>query len=305
MNVVVVGGTGFLGRPLVETLIARGDEVTVLSRGAADTRPVGARTLQWLGDGANDHEWRRTVAAADTVVNLAGASLADRRWSPSHKERILQSRLAATAALVAAMADGAAHPRTLVSASAVGYYGARGEDPISDADPVPPGNDFLADVCVAWEAEARKAETLGARVVLLRTGLVLANDGGALPRLALPFRLYVGGPLGNGRQWMPWIHREDAVSLIRHFIDQRDLAGPFHVTSPEPVTNRTFARALGRVLGRPSFVPSPALGLRIALGEMADALLLAGQRAVPDRALRSGFAYRYVGVDRALADLFV
>ncbi len=303
MNVVVAGGTGFLGRPLVESLTARGDEVTVLSRGAGSGRPVGARTIPWLGDGANDHAWRRAVAEADTVVNLAGASLADRRWSPSHKERILRSRLIATSALVEAMAEGTARPRSLVSASAVGYYGAQGANPISDIDPDGPGTDFLAEVCLAWEAEARKAEALGARVALLRTGLVLAPDGGALPRLALPFRLFVGGPLGDGRQWMPWIHREDAVALIRHIIGRDDLSGPLHITSPEPVTNRTFAAALGRALGRPSVVPAPAFGLRIALGEMADALLLSGQRALPERALRSGFAYRYVGVARALADL--
>lgn len=303
MKVVVAGGTGFLGRPLVAALTARGDAVTVLSRGEAVALPPAARSLRWLTADADEGAWRRAVAAADAVVNLAGTSLADRRWTPSHKERILQSRLRATGALVAAMADGAAGPRTLVSASAVGYYGACGDEPISDADPPAAGSDFLAGVCIAWEAAAREAESLGARVVLLRTGLVLGADGGALARLAMPFRLFVGGPLGDGRQWLPWIHRDDAVALVRHTLERDDLSGPVHVTAPTPVTNRAFATALGRALRRPAFLPAPGLALRLALGEMADALLLAGQRALPDRAVESGFAYVYGGLDAALADL--
>jgi uncharacterized protein (TIGR01777 family) len=196
------------------------------------------------------------------------------------------------------MERAARRPAVLVSGSAVGYYGDGGDRELTEE--AGPGSDFLARVCVAWEGEARRAEALGLRVVLLRTGMVLAQDGGALPRMLLPFRLFLGGPLGSGAQWMSWIHRDDLVGLIRFLLEMPDARGPFNGVAPRPVTNREFSRVAGRVLGRPSWLPAPPALLRLALGEMADALLLAGQRAVPARALALGYRFRYAELEPAL-----
>ncbi|PZN10023.1 MAG: TIGR01777 family protein, partial [Bacillota bacterium] len=219
----------------------------------------------------------------------------------AQKERILQSRLRATRALVQAMEAAQRPPRLLLSGSAVGYYGPRGDEVVTETGR--PGTDFLSRVSVAWEEEARRAEAAGVRVALLRTGVVLAREGGALPRLVLPFRFFAGGPLGSGRQWVPWIHLDDLVDLITFLLGSDDAAGPYNGTAPEPVTNREFARVLGRVLGRPAWLPAPAPALRLVLGEMADALLLSGQRAVPERALAAGFRFRYPDLEKALRHL--
>lgn len=302
MNVVVAGGTGFLGRALVSSLLADGHVVTVLSRRPTPTLPGGAQSAVWLSRaGHGDGAWRRTVYGADAVINLAGAPLAERRWSAAHKHAIAASRVEATAALVQALAASSPRPPVLVSASAVGYYGPLGDEPVTEAAPA--GRDFLAGVCAAWEAEALAARDLGVRVVVLRTGLVLGRHGGALARLVAPFRLFAGGPLGDGRQWMPWIHIDDAVGIIRHAIERDAVMGAVHLTAPEPVRNRTFARTLGQVLGRPAALPVPAFALRLALGEMAQALLLSGQRAVPEAALRAGYAFRHDALHGALEEL--
>lgn len=304
MNVVVAGGTGFLGSALVSSLIADGHVVTVLSRSARPALASGARSMPWLSPtGRSDGDWRRVLSEADAVVNLAGAPLAQRRWSAAYKHVIAASRVEATAALVEALAASSPRPTVLVSASAVGYYGSPGDEPVTEGHPA--GRDFLAGVCAAWEAAAVPARGLGVRVVLLRTGLVLGRDGGALGRLVAPFRLFMGGPLGDGRQWMPWIHVDDAVGIMRHAIDRDDLAGAVHLTAPEPVRNRTFAHELGRVLGRPAAVPAPAFALRLALGEMAQALLLSGQRAMPQAALQAGYAFRHDDLHRALDELLM
>ncbi len=302
MRVVVSGGTGFIGRALTASLDGDGHEVIVLSRHRAPAVAPGAQVVRWRG-GADDAqgEWRRLVDGADAMVNLAGASLADGRWTETRRRAILESRVRATRALVQAMADAGTRPQALVSASAVGYYGPLGDERVTEAHG--PGSDFLAGVCAAWEEEARAAEALGVRVVLLRTGLVLGRGGGALPRLAMPFRLFLGGPLGGGRQWMPWIHIDDVVGIIRLALERGDMAGPVNVTAPGPVRNREFARALGRALGRPAVLPAPAFALRLALGDMADALLLSGQRAVPERAAKAGYAFRHADLTRALGNL--
>ncbi len=303
MKVVVTCGTGFIGRPLVAALLGRGDEVAVLTRGMAPDLPAGARALAWDPEHAGgEPPWMSEVAGADAVVNLAGESIAAHRWSVVQKDRILASRVRATRAVVAAMGADATRPRALISASAVGFYGPRGDEAVTEADG--PGGDFLAKVCVAWESEARRAEAVGARVVLARFGLVLAGDGGALPRMELPFRLLVGGPLGGGGQWVPWIHRDDAVALLVRLLEAGRATGPVNVVGPAPVRNREFARALGRALGRPSGLPAPAPMLRLALGEAADALLLAGQRALPRAAEGLGFHFRYATADAALGAIY-
>lgn len=296
MKVVVTGGTGFIGRALVALLLAKDAEVAVLSRSVAGRVPAGAQGVVWGGEA--DTGWRKVLEGADAVVHLAGESIAARRWSPEQKKRIRDSRVLGTRALVDALAQCRHRPRVLVSSSAVGYYGPRGDEEVDEADG--PGRDFLSGVCVAWEQEAARAEKLGIRVVFLRNGLVLEKDGGALPRMLLPFRFFVGGPVGSGRQWMSWIHREDVVRLI-HFVMERDeVEGPVNAVVPNPVTNRRFSRILGRVMGRPALFPVPAPVLRLAFGEMAEALLLTGQRVIPVRALEAGFRFQYPELEPAL-----
>ncbi len=234
-------------------------------------------------------------------MNLAGESIAARRWSAAQKRRILESRLRATRALVRALAAAPPRPRTFVSASAVGYYGPLGDEVVTEAHPA--GSDFLADVCRQWEAAALEAGR-AARVVCVRTGLVLDRRGGALPRMLPPFWIGAGGPLGSGRQYWPWIHLADWTALVRWAIETPDVSGPVNATAPEPVTNAEFARELGRVLHRPAVLPTPAFLLRLVLGEMADALLLSGQRAIPAKAQQLGFTFRYVQVGDALRAIF-
>jgi uncharacterized protein len=300
VKIVIAGGTGFLGRPLSERLAGERNELVILSR--SPTASVGAgRAVVWPADGTIG-AWAAEIDGADAVVNLAGESIAGRRWSADHKRRIRGSRVAATRSLVDAIAAAAHPPRVFVSGSAVGYYGPLGDE-IAAEDRVP-GSDFLARVCVEWEAEAARAAGARTRVVCIRTGLVLERDGGALPQMLPPFRFGMGGPVGSGRQYWPWIHRSDWIDLVRWAIRTDAAAGPINATAPGPVTNADFARALGRALHRPSFMPAPAFALRLLLGEMADALLLSGQRAVPAKAERLGFGFTYTQIDAALAAIF-
>ena len=295
MRIVVAGGTGFLGRPLVERLERDGHEVRVLSR-----RPRSAGEIPWVPDG-NVGAWASAIEGAGAVINLAGESIAGGRWTAAHKRRVRESRIAATRSLVSAVRQRATAPMVLLSASATGYYGPRGDEPLTEQSP--PGADFLADVCKEWEAEALRASDR-ARVVLLRTGIALAKDGGALPQMALPFKLFVGGPVGSGRQYYSWIHRDDWVSLVAWALGANGVSGPLNLTAPAPVTNREFARILGRVLRRPSLMPAPAFALRLALGEMADALLLSGQRVLPAAAEAHGFRFQYPTLEGALRNIY-
>jgi hypothetical protein len=296
MKVVIAGGTGFLGRPLADRLAAAGHDIIVLTR-----QPSRPRFVNWTPNGEAG-PWSTEVDGAGAVVNLAGESIAARRWSAAHKHRVLESRVAATRSLVAAIARAINPPSVFVSGSAVGYYGPRGDEPITEE--APPGSDFLAQVCIAWEAEANRAASDRTRVVCIRTGLVLERDGGALPQMLPPFKFAVGGPVGSGRQYWPWIHRADWIELVRWAIDTPSASGPLNATGPSPVRNREFARALGRALHRPAVMPAPGFALRLMLGEMADALLLSGQRALPAKAERLGFAFRYARLDEALLALF-
>jgi uncharacterized protein (TIGR01777 family) len=234
-------------------------------------------------------------------VNLAGESIAGSRWSNARKQHILDSRVQATRTLADAIAGASRPPPVFVSGSAVGYYGPRGDEVVTETQP--PGSDFLARVCTAWEAEATRAASV-TRVVCMRTGLVIENGGGALPRMVLPFKFGIGGPLGSGRQYMPWIHRDDWVALVRWTMATAAADGPINATAPNPVTNTEFSRALGRALHRPAFMPAPGFALRLALGEMADALLLSGQRVVPAKAEQLGFRFRFTHLDDALRAIF-
>ena len=295
MRVVIAGGTGFLGRPLAAALAADGHDVVVLSRSGS-----GRQQIAWQPDGKAG-PWASAIDGAGAVVNLAGESLAARRWTDAHKNRILESRVLATRSLVEAIEKAAAAPPVFVSGSAVGYYGPRADEPLSETAPA--GSVFLARVCAAWESEANRAASR-TRVVCIRTGLVLERDGGALPRMLPPFWFGLGGPVGSGRQYWPWIHRADWIAMVRWAIGETGVAGPLNATAPAPETNRDFAKALGRALHRPAFAPAPAFALRLLLGEMADALLLSGQRAVPEKAQRLGFQFRYARLDDALAAIF-
>lgn len=296
MRIVIAGGTGFLGAPLTRALRSDGHDVTVLSRRAA-----GTDTVRWEPDGSAG-PWSRALDGAGAVVNLAGESIAGRRWTAARKQQILESRVLATRSIVRAIQRATPPPPTLINGSGIGYYGDRGETIVTEE--TGPGSDFLADVCLAWEAEAVAAERVGTRVVLVRTGIVLERDGGALAEMMRSFRFFVGGPLGSGRQYMPWIHRDDWIALVRFLLTRGDARGVFNASAPSPVTNEEFARALGRAMHRPAALRAPAFALKIVLGEMAEPLLLTGQRAVPARALALGFALKYPTLDEALAAIF-
>ncbi len=311
MKVVIAGGTGFLGQPLAQALADEGRDVVVLTRAGGkgvqkDTGsvPRGAqpriRYVTWDPSGEGG-AWTAEIAGA-AVVNLAGESIGARRWSAAQKQRIIESRVQATRALAHAIRGAVRPAAAFISGSAVGYYGPLHDEVVRE-DHVP-GADFLAHVCEQWESEAMRGVGGATRVVCVRTGLALEKDGGALPRMLTPFRLGVGGPLGSGRQYWPWIHRADWIGLVRWAIDTSTVSGAINATAPHPVTNADFTKALGRALHRPAFLPAPAFALRIALGEMADGLLLSGQNAVPAKAERLGFTFRYSNLDAALAAIF-
>ncbi len=300
MRVIVTGGTGLVGLGLVRLLAEAGHQATVLTRNAQQaTRslPEGVRAVDW----DNTLDWYAEMECADAVVNLAGESIAGGRWTPARKHKIRDSRTMTTHRLVAAMGRSPRRPKVLVSASAVGYYGPHGAEHVTESEP--PGADFLAHVCRDWELEATGAVELGVRVVLLRLGVVLGDDGGALARMLLPFRLFVGGPLGNGRQPFPWIHRDDVIGLIEFALTNSAVQGPINATAPDLHTNLSFSQALGRVLGRPCWAPVPGPVLRLLLGEMAGPLLLQGQQVVPALAQRLGYQFKYPVLGTALKSI--
>ena len=297
MKVVIAGGTGFLGQPLTAALAADGHEVVVLTRSEHATTATSVRAVPW--------DLKRTLApwavevdGADAVINLAGESIAGHRWSAAQKHRIEESRVLATARIVEAIAAATRPPALLLNGSAVGFYGHGGDSVITEETGA--GHDFLANVCRRWEAQAVTASSSQTRVVCLRTGLVLARRGGALPKMLPPFMLGIGGRLGSGRQYWPWIHHLDWHRLVRFILATPGLVGPVNATAPQPVTNAEFTRELGRSLGRPTYFPVPALALRILLGEMANSLLLSGQRAAPAKALEHGFTFTYPALPLAL-----
>jgi uncharacterized protein len=297
MRVTVTGATGLIGTRLVAALARRGDEVTVLSRDPA-------RARERLGSGISAERWdplgepapAAALAGRDGVIHLAGEPVAQ-RWSAAAKERIRTSRESGTATLVAGLRSAEPRPGVLVSASAVGYYGPRGDEQVPESDP--PGTDFLAAVCVAWERAAQAAGELGVRVALVRTGIVLDPNGGALAKMLPPFRAGVGGPVAGGGQWMPWIHVDDLVGLYLAALGGEAWSGPFNASAPTPATNRAFSKALGRALHRPAVAPVPRLALRALYGEM-EQIVTTGQRAVPQRPLALGYAYAHPELDEAL-----
>jgi len=300
MRILIAGGSGFLGSHLSTTLAAAGHTISILTRQPSPVPSRSTRLIPWTPTGSST-PWASTVGPVDAVINLAGASIADGRWSAARKAALVSSRLDATRALVHFIRQASPAPAVFISASAVGYYGNRGDDELTEADL--PGDDFLAQLCTDWEAAALDAKSPATRVVRIRTGLVLDADAGALPRMLLPFRMGLGGPLGSGRQFMSWIHRDDWVGLISWILGNDSVDGALNATAPNPVTNADFGRTLGRVLRRPAIMPAPAFVLNLALGEMAEALLLFSQRVRPARALAGGYRFARPTLDAALADL--
>ncbi|MBO9324399.1 MAG: TIGR01777 family oxidoreductase [Roseiflexus sp.] len=297
-SVLVTGATGLIGKALCRRLIARGDHVVVFTRNPMTARTIVPGAVQYIAWDAKPGDWEATLETVDAVVHLAGASIAGRRWTPAYKREILESRTLSTRALVDAMARARQRPSVFVCASGIDYYGPRGDEPIDES--APPGRNFLAQVCVAWEGEACRAADLGVRTIMIRTGIVLDRHEGALARLLLPFQLFVGGPILPGTQWWSWIHLDDEVGLILRCIDDERAIGPFNGVAPEPQRNRDFSATLGRVLGRPSWLPLPGFVLRLILGEMAPALLIERQRAVPAKALALGYQFAYPTLEPAL-----
>lgn len=293
MRIVVAGGTGFLGRALVARLHAAGHTVAVLSR-----HPKGPGQVQW--DPADPTgRWTHVLEGADAVVNLTGQPI-DRRWTEKYKQELRDSRVLPTQTLAAAIRSLPRPPAVLVNASGVGVYGDRGDERLDEDSR--PGSGFLASLGLEWEKAALEAAS-AARVVLLRSGVSLARNGGALPRIELPFRLFAGGPIGSGRQYFPWIHLDDWAAMAEWALGNSAISGPLDVTAPEPVTNREFARTLGAVLGRPSWMPVPEIALKIAFGEMADTLL-ASQRVLPAKASAHGFRFAHPSLERALRAIY-
>ena len=310
MKVVIAGGTGFLGNPLAWAWAEESHDVRVLTRSLpagqaqheSGTGTPGITRIGWNPDG-HAGDLARELEGSAVLVNLAGESIAGGRWTAARKQALRDSRILGTKSLVKALADTPNPPPVFISASGVGYYGDRGGEPLTEDST--PGDDFLALLCVEWEAEAQRAAASPTqRVVLLRTGVVLEKTGGALPEMMRPFRFFAGGPIGSGRQYIPWVHRRDWIEMVRWIVDTPAISGPIDVTAPHPVPNAEFARALGRAMHRPAFMPAPGFALRLMLGEMAGALLLSGQNAIPAKATRAGFQFKYANVDQALRALF-
>jgi uncharacterized protein (TIGR01777 family) len=304
MRILVSGSTGFLGTALVETLEVQGHAIARL------VRPGTARMNAAGGRAQSDVAWDPVAGqfdaagaeGAEALIHLAGASIAEGRWNASRKELLRTSRIDATRHLIGAIAKLQRPPRVIVAASAIGYYGNRGDETLTEASA--PGSGFLAPLCREWEAEAARAAEFGARVVNLRFGIILAAHGGALQRMVLPFKLGAGGRLGNGRQWMSWLTLPEVISIIQFALGNSGLAGPVNTVTPNPVRNSEFTAVLARTLHRPALFPAPAFALRLALGEMADALLLVSQRVTPSKLMDSRYSFLQPSLASALAEVF-
>jgi uncharacterized protein (TIGR01777 family) len=297
MKITLTGATGLIGSRLVRALKARGDEVTVLSRNPAKAREaLGVDAVEW--DPMAGPAPAEALAGRDAVVHLAGENVAQ-RWTDDAKESIRASREVGTRNLVAGLRDAEPRPAALIASSAVGYYGKHGDERVGED--TPPGDDFLAEVCVVWEREAAAARDLGVRVVHIRTGVVLDAGGGALAKMLPFFKLGIGGPVAGGDQYLPWIHADDVVGLYLAAIDGHEWDGPVNGAAPEPVTNAAFSKALGRALHRPAFAPVPGFAVALLYGEMAE-MVTEGQRAVPNRAQALGYSYAHPDLDEALSD---
>jgi len=299
MNILIPGGTGLIGNAFIKALLAAGDEVWVLSRNPEKARTlVGVKVFRW--DGKTPQGWENLIEQADAIVNLSGENLVADPWTADRKRLILTSRVDSGHAIVTAIKNNPHRLQVLMQASAVGYYGP-GDDRILD-EASPAGSDYLAQICTEWEASTQPVEVMGIRRVVIRTGLIETTAGGMLPRLLLPFRLFVGGPLGNARQWWSWIHLLDEVDAMIFLLKNPSAQGAYNLTAPEPVRMSEFGRTLGKVLQKPYWFPVPAFGLKLLLGEMSK-IVLEGQRAVPRRLQDLGYHFHFTQLEPALKDL--
>ncbi|HAZ48959.1 MAG TPA: TIGR01777 family protein [Cyanobacteria bacterium UBA11369] len=304
MKVAVTGATGFVGSRLVEKLQAQGNQVLILTRNAERARRVFKSSafplLEIVTYAPTEYgAWEQSLSGCDRVVNLAGESIAEGRWTPERKQAIIDSRKLGTQRLVEAISQANPKPSVLVSASAIGYYGT--SETATFEETSPPGSDFLAQVCQAWEAEAQKVKDAGVRLAIIRVGIVLGM-GGAIAKMLPPFQLFAGGPIGSGRQWFSWIHREDLVNLIIQALNREDMEGVFNGTAPNPVRMAEFCQTLGEVLNRPSWLPVPDFALELLLGDGAK-VVLEGQQVLPKRTLASGFQFQYPNLKQALQSI--
>lgn len=303
MKLVVTGGTGFIGARLCNQLDRQGHSLTILTRSVSAADSPNNTTILWQpgSPGTWERNLEEAIDSSDGVINLAGEPIAGKRWSVVQKRRLRSSRIDTTRTLVTAIGKAKKKPAFLLNASAVGYYGPRGDEVITEESGR--GGDFLAGLCSDWEEEAKRAESYGVRVIRLRTGIVLGK-GGALAKMVPPFKLFIGGPLGSGKQWMPWIHLEDEIGMIQFLMENSNAHGAVNACAPNPVTMKEFCRTLGSVLNRPSWAPVPAFALRLLLGEMAE-MLLTGQRAVPAAAERPGYCFRHPELREALENILL
>jgi uncharacterized protein (TIGR01777 family) len=302
MKIVIAGGTGFIGRHVSRLLIHEGHSVALLSRhtpGDKHLVNIHARHIQW--DGCTQGSWAQECDGADVVLNLSGAPIADSRWTEKRKQELIDSRVQSTKTLLQAISSWRNKPHTFMTASGIGFYGDRGEEVVNESST--PGQGFLRQLCQAWEGAAMEGEALGLRVIPIRIGMVLGPDGGALSKMTFPFRMFLGGPILPGTQFVSWIHREDLARLILFLITHSSIQGPVNAVAPEAVTMKEFCTTLGKAMNRPSWFPVPEFVLRIALGELAT-MLTTGQRVHPLKALEAGFSYSYATLHAALDSLF-
>ena len=305
MKIIITGGTGLIGRSLAKSLLTDGHEVIILSRNPdnASEIPVGAEIVRW--DAQTAEGWGHLVEGADAIVNLAGANIGGEaffppRWTDKKKELFRQSRIKAGKAVLQAIEAAENKPRVVIQSSAVGYYGQSGETRLSEDSPA--GDDFQGVLCTEWEASTASVQTMGVRHVIARTGIVLSMEGGAFPRILLPFKLFAGGPYGNGRQWFPWIHIDDEIRALRFFIENESTSGAYNLSAENPVRNKELAQTIGKVMKRPAFMPVPGFVFRTLFGESA-AVVLDGWQVYPDHLIAEGFTFQYSEVESAVRDL--
>ncbi|MBI5878321.1 MAG: TIGR01777 family protein [Chloroflexi bacterium] len=300
-HIIITGGSGYLGRALTRELTAAGHAVIILARRAEQVGglPPGARAVAW--DGRTADGWGDLANGAYAIVNMAGATIARPHWSAAYKQQIRDSRANAGVAVTAAIRAARIKPAVLVQMSGIGFYGDTADREVDEGAPA--GSDYFATVCTVWEASTDEVESLGVRRVIVRTAPVYGQGGGIFTLVALPFRLFAGGPLGSGRQYAPWIHLADWLTAVKLLMDNPNTRGVYNLTAPDPLTQGASAKIFGRALGRPSFMPAPAFALRLALGPAADLLLLTGQRAQPRRLLEAGFRFRFPELGAAIRDI--
>lgn len=298
MKVIIAGGSGLIGSALAQDMAADGHEIIILSRSPQQNRYRYGKNIEVVGwDGASAAGWGHLVEEADAIVNLTGENLASGRWTDARKKRIIQSRVEPGQAIVEALRQAKVKPKVLLQSSAMGFYGARGDEKVTEE--TGPGDEFQAHVCIAWENSTAAVEEMGVRRVITRTGIVLDANEGALPRMVLPFKFFVGGPIGSGKQWVSYISIFDEIKAIRFLLENENASGVYNLTTPNPLRNKDFEQAIGRTLNRPALIPVPALAIKLLFGEMAS-VLLTGQRVLPQRLLATGFKFDHPDAQSAL-----